>query len=113
MAGYVLYHYNIIDRSRIDELGPMTLPIIEKYDGELIAASPVRTLVGSTAYTSMVIYKFESFEAALKFYHSPEMTELAKFRDQVIKGFATVIPGHSETEIVMKSGYFTTSNTAS
>ncbi|KZL17370.1 hypothetical protein PsWM33_05301 [Pseudovibrio sp. WM33] len=29
MAGYVLHHYNIIDRSRIEELGPRSLPIIE------------------------------------------------------------------------------------
>lgn len=106
MTGYVLHHYNTIDRSRIDELGPMSLPIVEKYGGELIIACPVKTLVGSTPYTSMVMYRFASFEAALRFYHSPEMTELAKFRDQVIEGFATVIPGHSETESVVKSGYY-------
>ncbi len=112
MAGYVLHHYNIIDRSRIDELGPMSLPIVEKYKGELIVASPVKTLIGSTSYSSIVVYKFDSFEAALKFYHSPEMTELAKFRDQVIEGFATVLPGHFETENVVESGYFTTNDTA-
>ena len=113
MAGYVLHHYNIIDRFRIDELGPMSLPIVEKYYGELVVASPVKTLVGSTSYANMVIYKFESFEAALTFYHSPEMTELAEFRDQVIEGFATVIPGHAETESVVRSGYFTADPTAS
>ena len=110
MAGYVLYHYNVIDRTRIDELGPMSLPIVEKYKGELIVGSPVKTLIGSTSYSSMVVYKFDSFEAASKFYHSPEMAELAAFRNQVIEGFATVLPGHSETENVVKSGYFTNSN---
>jgi uncharacterized protein (DUF1330 family) len=79
MAGYVLHHYNNIDRSRIDELGPMSLPIVEKYDGELIVDSPVKTLISSRSYTSMVIYKFDHFEEALEFYHSSEMTELAKF----------------------------------
>ena len=113
MAGYVLHHYNIIDRSRVDELGPMSLPIVEKYGGELIVTSPVKTLMGSTSYSGMVMYKFESFEAALEFYHSPEMTELAKFRDQVIEGFATVVPGVSETDSVVRSGYFTNSPTLS
>ena len=113
MAGYVLYHYNIIDRSRIDELGPMSRPILEKYRGELIVASPVKPLTGTTSYASMVIYKFKSFKAALTFYHSPEMTELAKFRDQVIEGFATVIPSHSETESVVESGYFAANPMAS
>ncbi|KZL25800.1 DUF1330 domain-containing protein [Pseudovibrio sp. Ad37] len=107
MAGYVLHHYNIIDRSRIEELGPRSLPIIEKYGGELIVASPMKTLAGPTAYTNMVMYRFESFEAALKFYNSEDMTELRKFSSQVIDGFATVVPGHSETESVVKSGYFT------
>jgi uncharacterized protein (DUF1330 family) len=106
MAGYVLHHYNIIDRNRIAELGPKSLPIVEKYGGELIIASPVKTVIGSTSYASMVMYKFDSFEAALKFYHSPEMVELAKFRNQVIEGFATVLPSHSETESVVKLGYF-------
>ncbi len=111
MAGYVLYHYNIVDRSRVDELGPKSLPIVEKYGGELIVASPVKTLIGSTSYAGMVVYKFDSFEAALEFFHSPEMADLAKFRDQVIEGFATVIPGHSETDRVVKSGYFTNVST--
>ncbi|SDR45515.1 DUF1330 domain-containing protein [Pseudovibrio sp. Tun.PSC04-5.I4] len=111
MAGYVLHHYNIIDRSRIGELGPMSLPIVEKYKGELIVASPIKALSGSTSYENMVIYRFGSFEAALKFYHSSEMAELAEFRDQVVEGFSAVIPGHFETESVVKSNYFTTNST--
>lgn len=107
MAGYVLHHYNIIDRSRIEELGPRSLPIVEKYGGELVVASPMKTLAGPTSYTNMVMYRFESFEAALTFYNSEEMIELRKFSSQVIEGFATVVPGHSETEGVVKSGYFT------
>ncbi|MEP3277583.1 MAG: DUF1330 domain-containing protein [Stappiaceae bacterium] len=112
MAGYVLHHYNIIDRSRIDELGPKSLPIVEKYGGELIVASPVKTLIGSTSYSSMVVYEFASFEAALEFYNSPEMADLAEFRNQVIDGFATVLPDHSETEDVVQSGYFKATHSA-
>ncbi|KZL17369.1 DUF1330 domain-containing protein [Pseudovibrio sp. WM33] len=67
----------------------------------------MKTLAGSTSYTNMVMYRFESFEAAVTFYNSEEMIELRKFSSQVIEGFATVIPGHSETESVVKSGYFT------
>ena len=93
MAGYVLHHYNIIDRSRIDELGPLSLPIADKYGAEVMVSSPAKVLKGKTTYSNMVIYKLESFEAALEFYHSPEMAELAKFRDEI-------------TEKVMSSGYF-------
>ncbi len=106
MAGYVLHHYNVIDRSRIDELGPLSLPIADKYGAEVMISSPVKALKGKTSYSGMVVYKLKSFEAALEFYHSPEMTELAKFRDEIIEGFAMVLPGHSETERVINSGYF-------
>lgn len=106
MAGYVFHHYNIIDRSRVGELGPKSLPILEKYNGEILIASPIKSLKGSSSYSNMVAYKFASFTEALEFYHSPEMVEFASFRDQIIEGFAAVIPGHTETEDVMNSGYF-------
>ncbi len=106
MAGYVLHYYNIIDRSRVDELGPLSLPIVEKYGGEAMVGSPVKVLKGKTTYSSMVIYKFESFESALEFYHSPENADLSEFRDQAIDGISMVLPGHTETKTVIGSGYF-------
>ena len=105
MSGFVVHHYNIIDRSRVDELGPMTLPIAEKYGAEIIIGSPVKPVKGQT-YSHMVIYQLESFEAALTFCHSPEMQALEEFRNQVIDGFTAVIPGHTETARVVDSGYF-------
>lgn len=104
MSGFVIHHYNIIDRSRIDELGPLSLPIVEKHGGTILIASPVKALKGST-YSHMVVYQFDSFDAALTFYHCNEMKSLAKFRDQIIDGIAMVLPGHSETDQVVSSGY--------
>ena len=71
-----------------------------------MVASPAKVLKGSTDYSNIVIYRLKSFEAALEFYHSPEMAEFAQFRDQIVDGFAMVLPGHSETEKTVKSGYF-------
>lgn len=105
MSGFVVFHYNIIDRSRIDELGPLSKPIAEKYGAEILVASPVKPLEGKT-YSHMVIYRLESFEAASNFYHCDEMKELSKLRDQIIQGISMVLPGHSETDAVVKSGYF-------
>lgn len=107
MSGFVIHHYNIIDRSRVDELGPLTLPIAEKYGAEVIVGSPVKVLQGKgSTYSHMVIYQLESFEAALRFYHCEELQQLAGLRNQIIEGFSAVVPGHSETEAVVKSGYF-------
>ena len=106
MAGYILHYYNIIDRARVDELGPLSLPVVEKYGGEIMVASPVKVLKGETTYSNMIIYKFESFEAALKAYHSPESADFSKFRDQIVDVISMVLPGHTETEKVISSGYF-------
>jgi len=99
-------YYNIIDRARVDELGPLSLPGVEKCGGEIIVASPVKMLKGKATYSNMIIYKFESFEAALKCYHSPESSEFYRFRDQIVDVVSMVLPGHSETENVISSGYF-------
>lgn len=96
MSGYIIYHYNVVDKERINELGPLSLPIIEKYDGELIVASTVTRLEGSS-YTHMVVYKFDSMEKAQTFYESEESRELSKLRHKVTEGFVVVVPeyGHN------------------
>ena len=105
MAGYILHYYNIIDRSRVDELGPLSLPGVEKYGGEIMVASPVKMLKGKTAYSNMIIYKFKSFETALEC-HQSESAEFREFRDQIVDVISMVLPGHSETQDVINSGYF-------
>lgn len=94
MSGYIIYHYNITDKERIDQLGPLSLPIIEKYAGELVVASGVRVLEGSP-YTNMVIYKFQSMEAAKAFYESEESQELAKLRNEITEGIVIFVPEYA------------------
>lgn len=94
MSGYIIYHYNIIDKERINELGPLSLPILEKYGGELVVASTVTRLEGSP-YTHMVVYKFDSKERAQAFYESEESRELSKLRNKVTEGFAVVVPEYN------------------
>lgn len=91
MSGYIIYHYKIIDKERINELGPLSLPIIEKFGGELVIASTVTRLEGSP-YTHMVVYKFSSTEQAQAFYNSQESKSLAKLRNKVTEGFVVIVP---------------------
>ena len=96
MSGYIIYYYNIVDKEQINELGPLSLPIIAKYDGELIVASTVASLEGSP-YTHMVVYKFDSMEKAQAFYESEESKELSKLRNKITEGFVVIVPeyGHN------------------
>ncbi len=91
MSGYIIYHYNVTDVDRIDQLGPLSLPIIEKYSGTLMVGSGVRVLEGSP-YTNMVMYKFPSLDMAKAFYESDESKELSKLRNEVTDGVVFFVP---------------------
>ncbi|WP_212744763.1 DUF1330 domain-containing protein [Parasedimentitalea maritima] len=90
IAGYVLHHYNNIDGSRVGELGPLSLPIVEKYGDELLVSCRIEPLKGNSIHSNMVVYKFETFVAVSEFYHSPEMVEFSNLRDKIKDGLATV-----------------------
>ncbi len=95
MSGYIIYHYNVIDKQRIHELGPLSLPIIEKHGGELLVASTVTSLEGSP-YSHMVMYKFASQEKAQAFYDCKESQELSKLRNKVTEGLVIIVPEFSD-----------------
>jgi len=94
MSGYIIYHYNVVDKDRIHELGPLSMPIIEKYGGELVIASTVTRLEGSP-YSHMVVYKFDSEKSAQTFYESVESKELSMLRNQVTEGFVIIVPQYN------------------
>jgi len=68
-------------------------------------ASPVKAVEGNTL-SHLVILKFSSFEAAETYYSSPENLELAKLRNEITDGWAAIVPGDSETQKIIESGYF-------
>ena len=102
MAGYLLFNYKITDRSKIEELTELSLPVNKKYNAEVIVGSPVKTVEGE-ALSHVVILKFQSFEAAQTYYHSPENKGLTVLRNQITEGWAAIFPGDSETQAVVDS----------
>lgn len=92
MSCYIIYHYNILDKERIELLGPLSLPIVEKFGGELVIADFAECLEGSSPYRHMVAYKFKSKEIAKSFYESEESRELSKLRNEITEGFTVLMP---------------------
>ena len=90
MSCYIIYHYNIIDKERIELLGPLSVPIVEKFGGKLVIANNVECLEGSSAYSHMVVYQFNSTALAKRFYESEESRALSKLRNEVTEGFCRV-----------------------
>jgi uncharacterized protein (DUF1330 family) len=92
MNYYIIYHYNILDRERIELLGPLSAPIVEKFGGELVIANYLDFLEGSSPYSHMVVYKFKSKVLAKSFYESEESRALSKLRNEITEGFVVLMP---------------------
>ena len=105
MSAYVIYHYNITDRSRIDELTELSFPVNEKYGAKVIIGSPVKALEGNTR-SHIVVLEFPDFTAAEEYYNSDEHKEIKALMHQITEGWATIVPGCSETQEIVDSGYF-------
>ena len=95
MPAYIIFNYKILDRIKIEEIRGLLTPILEKYETEVIVASPVKTIEGET-YPNMVIHKFNSIEDAEHFYYSKEHQEIIAFRQSITEGWATIVPGYEE-----------------
>jgi len=97
MPGYMILHYDITNYSKIDKLTKLSLPVNKKFGGKVIIGSPVKTLEGA-ASSHIVVLEFDSFDLAINYYNSPENQELSILRNQITKGWVTVVPGHSESD---------------
>ena len=95
MSAYIVFNYKILDRIKIEEIRGLITPILEKYETEVIVASPVKAIEGET-YPNMVIHKFNSIADAEHFYYSKEHQEIVAFRKSITEGWATIVPGYVE-----------------
>lgn len=105
MTAYVIYHYNITDRSKIDDLAEQSLSVNEKFGAKVLVGSAVKALEGETM-SHIVILEFISFKAAQEYYYSDEHKELSVLRNKISDGWVTIVPGDSETQKLVDSGYF-------
>lgn len=94
-CGYLIYQYRVTDRARVDEIGPLVMPILRRHGGRIAIASHVKPLEGRPP-THIVVYRFESTDAAQAFHDSPEHRELDGLRHAVTEGFALAVPGFSD-----------------
>ena len=93
MSAYIIFNYKNLDRIKIEEIRGLLSPILEKYETEVMVASPVMTIEGDT-YPNMVIHKFKNIEDAEQFYYSKEHQEVVEFRKGITEGWAAIVPGY-------------------
>ena len=95
MSAYIIFNYKILDRIKVEEISNLLAPILERYETEVIVASPVKAIEGDT-YPNMVIHKFKSINDAEHFYYSKEHQKIVEFRKSITEGWATIVPGYIE-----------------
>ena len=72
MAAYFVFQYDITNADGYSAYPPAAGATVYQYGGEVIAADPNAVAVEGAKPDNVVILKFESAEAAQKWYESPE-----------------------------------------
>ena len=79
---YVLVQVDVTHPERYGEYTKLSPGIIAKYGGRFLArGGRTTTLEGAPAKGRVVVIEFPSFDAAERFYNSPEYGEARKLRD--------------------------------
>jgi uncharacterized protein (DUF1330 family) len=97
MAAYVVANITVTDQEGYDEYRRRVPGVIEQYGGKYLArGGKVEHLEGDVTPNRMVITVWESFEAALRWYNSPEYTELRAIREKASTGDLYLLEGLPE-----------------
>lgn len=81
MPHYLMGGTKVRDPAGMQSYISKVKPTVQKYGGEFVfEAACEESLEGSLDITSGVVIKFESAEAAKRWYNSPEYSELRKLR---------------------------------
>lgn len=72
--------YDIINIEKYTEYGPLAIPLIMKYGGEVLAADTSGLAVEGTARNMNAIIRFPSEDAALSCYNDPEYLKVKQIR---------------------------------
>lgn len=91
---YLIGRVDITDREQYQHYLKAVPPVIEQYEGKVIARSEdAITLEGSDECRRIIIIQFPSIAQATAFYHSPEYREARRLREGAANGELIVIEG--------------------
>ena len=98
MPVYYMNSYDIINADEYQKYGPLAIPLIMKYGGEVLAADTDAVAVEGTAKNMNAIIRFPSEDAALNCYNDPEYQEVKKIRLNSTSNCSMVLVKHFNSE---------------
>lgn len=95
MPAYIIFNYEITDRSRIEELSRRAkiCDANSQYQSKLLAATCVEALEGN-ALPHLVMYEFDNIDIATKWYYEDSSKDMSELRKDITKGWVSIIPGY-------------------
>ncbi|MBC7829126.1 MAG: DUF1330 domain-containing protein [Chitinophagaceae bacterium] len=98
MKVYYMNSYDIIDLEKYQQYGPLAVPLIIKYGGEVLAADTEGIAVEGNSRTMNAIIRFPSEEAALNCYNDPEYQQVKKIRIGATTNCTMILVKHFSQE---------------
>lgn len=98
MAAYFVFHNRIHDAEKMQEYIPKAIATLAPYNVEILAVDEhAHVIEGHTDWPRTIVVKFDSREAALAWYNSPEYEKVRQLRLDATDGVAVLVDGVSAT----------------
>ena len=91
MPAYVICSYDIADPKGFEAYVPSVMPLLQKHGAEVVVADFSAKAVEGRPPSVQVILKFETEEAAERWYHDPEYTRVKQIRLDSTKNGSLVL----------------------
>jgi uncharacterized protein (DUF1330 family) len=94
MAAYFVIHNRILNAEKLQEYVPKALETMAPYNPELLVLDENSQVIeGSTNLPRTILIKFDSRDAAMAWYNSPEYQKVLPLRLEATEGFGLLVDG--------------------
>jgi uncharacterized protein (DUF1330 family) len=93
MVAYLIVYDTITDENQFRKYAEAVEPLIQKLGGTMAAGGSPDVLEGTFSWDRAVVFEWDSRQAALDFWHSPEYGQIKKLREGIAEFQAIVIEG--------------------
>lgn len=94
MSAYFVFHNRVLDGKKLQEYVPKALKAMEPYKPEVLVLDENATVIeGKTNLPRTIVVKFDSREAAMAWYNSPEYQAVLPLRLEATEGFSVLVDG--------------------
>jgi uncharacterized protein (DUF1330 family) len=99
MAAYVLVNVDTSDPQKYEHYKAMAQETVAQYGGHyLVRGGKMEVLEGAWQPTRLVVLKFDSYEDALKWFHSEEYAPAKALRQSLSKTDVVLVDGYDESK---------------